>query len=191
MAKSSNRQQVRIISGRYRRRLIQFPDEKQLRPTSDRVRETLFNWLQNDIGGRRCLDLFAGSGVLGLEAASRGASEVVLVEQSIVASRAINEAIRQLDATAAHCLNQNALDYLKSNETPFDLVFLDPPFATNLADESVLALETGGHLSDNALVYLEQPKKSDPLALPKHWNPLKSATAGDVCYTLYSVNQSI
>ncbi len=191
MAKSSNRQQVRIISGRYRRRLIQFPDEKQLRPTSDRVRETLFNWLQNEITGRRCLDLFAGSGALGLEAASRGASEVVLIEQSRAASQAINAAIHQLDATTAHCFNQNALDYLKSNQSPFNLVFLDPPFASNLAYESVQALETGGHLSDNALVYLELPKKSDELVLPESWKAIKSATAGDVRYALYEKNSHL
>src|SRR5450631_4475801 len=156
---SGGRNSVRIIGGGWRGRRVSFADIPGLRPTPDRVRETLFNWLQQVIAGARCLDLFAGSGALGLEALSRGAKELVFVEQAVAAARALQEQlIRFGGAGKGQVVEMGAARYLRSAPQPFDIVFLDPPFGQDALAEYVPLLNAGGWLNAGALVYLENEK---------------------------------
>ena len=145
---------VRIIGGQYRRRLLDFPGSAGLRPTPDRVRETLFNWLGQDLPGWRCLDLFAGSGALGFEAASRGAGQVVMIERDRAALEALEKNRRVLGANQVSILRADALAWLANNRDPFDLIFIDPPFDSGLAD-AVLA-GVAPHLKSGGYAYIEQ-----------------------------------
>ena len=153
---------VRIIGGQYRRRLLDFPDGAGLRPTPDRVRETLFNWLGQDLPGWTCLDLFAGSGALGFEAASRGAARVVMIERDAAAVGALEKNRSALGASGVDILRTDARAWLTNSRETFDLVFVDPPFDSGLA-EGVLA-ELGQHLKPGGHVYVEQGK--DVIAPP-------------------------
>ncbi|WP_189532135.1 16S rRNA (guanine(966)-N(2))-methyltransferase RsmD [Paludibacterium paludis] len=150
---SQQRNKVRIIAGDYRRRLLPFPDSEGLRPTPDRVRETLFNWLGQDMAGRRCLDLFAGSGALGFEAASRRARQVVMVEKS----RKVADSLRQnkalLGAASIDVVGMDALMYLKTVHQAFDVIFLDPPYGSDLLIQVLPLL--GGLLSEDGVIYFE------------------------------------
>src|SRR3984957_18984070 len=182
------RNSVRIIGGGWRGRRVSFPDLPGLRPTPDRVRETLFNWLQHAISGVRCLDLFAGSGALGLEALSRGAAELVFVEQAVAASRALQEQLIRLGGERrAQVAEMGAARYLRSVPQAFDIVFLDPPFGRDALAEYVPLLDEGQWLKPGALVYLENEKKAGVPALPAHWQLLKSKSAGEVGYHLARV----
>ncbi len=177
---------VRIVGGALRGRRIEFPDAPGLRPSADRVRETLFNWLQADVAGARCLDLFAGSGVLGIEAASRGAREIVLVEQSQAVAHALRSAVATL-GVAAHVqvVEADALAWLATGRaTPFDIVFLDPPFASTLLAPAADALERGGWLASDALIYLERNGGAGEWPLPPTWHLLRDKRAGQVAYAL-------
>jgi len=145
---------VRIIGGHYRRRLLDFPDSTGLRPTPDRVRETLFNWLGQDLPGWTCLDLFAGSGALGFEAASRGAERVVMIERDPKAIGALEKNRVALGANQVDILRTDALAWLAHNRETFDLVFVDPPFDSGLAGP-VLA-ELAAHLKSGGHAYVEQ-----------------------------------
>jgi len=179
------RQQLRIIGGRWRGRRLSFADVPGLRPSGDRIRETLFNWLQPVLGGARCLDLFAGSGALGLEAASRGAGEVILVEQARPAAAMLTDNIRLLDAAGLVSVrNLDASRYLESTPAPFDIVFLDPPFASDLLEPTCIRLEQGGWLTANPRIYLETDRKRGMPALPANWSILRQQAAGQVCYAL-------
>jgi 16S rRNA (guanine966-N2)-methyltransferase len=179
---------VRIIGGRWRGRRIGFPELPGLRPTPDRVRETLFNWLQTGIAGSRCLDLFAGSGALGLEALSRGAREVVFVEQSAAAARSIRAALERLGASAhGRVIEQSAERFLRTAGEPFDVAFLDPPFGRDALTEYVPALAQGEWIKNGGLVYLENERAAGPPALPGGWELLKSKSAGEVGYHLVRV----
>ncbi len=152
--------QVRIIAGQWRGRRLNFPDVEGLRPSGDRVRETLFNWLQEDIPDAHCLDLFAGSGALGFEAASRQAAKVVMVEQDTKAVYALRQHRDKLAASTVDIIHQDALNWLKktnSVDNTFDVVFLDPPFVSNLLAEALRALEEGQWLAPDALIYCESP----------------------------------
>jgi 16S rRNA (guanine966-N2)-methyltransferase len=164
---------VRIIGGQYRRRLLEFPDSHGLRPTPDRVRETLFNWLGQDLPDWACLDLFAGSGALGFEAASRGATRVVLVERDAAASQALEKNRIALGASAIEIIRADAEAWLAGNRTAWNLIFLDPPFDTGLA-ASILP-ELGGHLVPGGLVYVEQGAE---IVAPAGFIMLKSGRAG-------------
>lgn len=174
---ASNR--VRIIGGDWRSRLIHFPDTAGLRPTPDRVRETLFNWLGQRLDGKTCLDLFAGSGALGFEALSRGAAHVVMVEQSQSVVRSLTENARRLGATSADILNADALQYLRGPKRCFDIVFLDPPFNQPLLP-AVLAL-LRPWLAPGASVYMEYEPGRDPNT---EWKILKQSRAGQVKFQL-------
>lgn len=145
---------VRIIGGQYRRRLLDFPGSTGLRPTPDRVRETLFNWLGQDLPGWTCLDLFAGSGALGFEAASRGAGRVLMIERDAKASSALEKNREVLKASGVDILRADALAWLASNHETFDLIFIDPPFDSGLA-EGVLA-GLAPHLKAGGYAYVEQ-----------------------------------
>ncbi len=183
---AGGRNSVRIIGGGWRGRRITFPDMPGLRPTPDRVRETLFNWLQQAIAGARCLDLFAGSGALGLEALSRGAKELVFVEQSVAASRALQEQLVRLGGSggAASVVEMGAARYLRAAAPAFDIVFLDPPFGRDALAEYIPLLDSGHWLAAGSLVYLENERAAGaPRCLP-HWELLKSKSAGEVGYHL-------
>jgi 16S rRNA (guanine966-N2)-methyltransferase len=186
---SGGRNSVRIIGGGWRGRRVNFPDLPGLRPTPDRVRETLFNWLQHAVAGTRCLDLFAGSGALGLEALSRGAKQLVFVEQAVAASRSLQEQLVRLGGGGrGQVVEMGAARYLRSTAEPFDIVFLDPPFGRGALAEYVPLLDEGGWLKPGALVYLENEKAEGVPALPAHWELLKSKSAGEVGYHLARVN---
>ena len=184
-----DRNSVRIIGGGWRGRRVNFPDIPGLRPTPDRVRETLFNWLQHDIVRARCLDLFAGSGVLGLEALSRGAREVVFVEQAVAAARSVKDQLVRLGAAASgQVMEMGAARFLRPPAAHFDIAFLDPPFGCGALAEYVPMLDAGDWLKVGGLVYLENEKSAGAPVLPAHWELLKSKAAGEVGYHLARVN---
>lgn len=145
---------VRIIGGRYRRRLLEFPGGAGLRPTPDRVRETLFNWLGQDLPGWTCLDLFAGSGALGFEAASRGAGRVVMIERERAALDALEKNRAVLGASQVEILRADAPAWLAGSRETFDLIFVDPPFDSGLA--APLLAQLGSHLKSGGQAYVEQ-----------------------------------
>jgi 16S rRNA (guanine966-N2)-methyltransferase len=183
---------LRIIGGRWRRRTLHFPDRPGLRPTPDRVRETVFNWLQADVPGSVCLDLFAGSGALGLEAASRGAQQVLMLEQDKAAAQALLHNIAALSAVQAKVEQRDTMAFLQAGrvaDTPvFDLVFIDPPYQSGLLTSCCDLLEQGGWLADNAKIYLECEAASEP-TVPAGWQPLKQKRAGQVGYYLFNRTQ--
>lgn len=183
---SQPRNTLRIIGGEWRSRKLAFPDNPQLRPTPDRVRETLFNWLQNDIYQARCLDLFAGSGALGFEALSRGAAHCVFVESHGPSLQKIKENIQLLKTDKASVSGMDALGYLKETTEKFDLVFLDPPFDSNLWLPVLDMMNQRQLLNARARVYVESPAKQTHLALSDPWQILRDKTAGDVRYQLIS-----
>ena len=170
---------VRIIGGEHRGRRIAVPDRPGLRPTPDRVRETLFNWLGQRLDGLACLDLFAGSGALGFEAASRGATRVVMVENDRTAFQALEEARDTIGFGAVELIFGDAFDYLKRGDEVFDVVFLDPPFRQNALAAVLEHLPR--RLAPRAPVYLEAP---EPLPAGAGWGELKRARAGQVSYQL-------
>jgi 16S rRNA (guanine966-N2)-methyltransferase len=177
---------IRIIGGTWRGRRFRFADVPDIRPTPDRVRETLFNWLASRIVGARCLDLFAGSGALALEALSRGAETAVLVEQNPVAARSLADLIATLDAKAARVERVDALRFLGRSATPFDIVFLDPPFAAGLLSKAAELLERHGWLAPDALIYVESSAREPLPSLPTSWQQLKAKQAGEVGYHLFA-----
>ena len=176
--------QVRVIAGRWRGRRLQFPDLPGLRPTPDRVRETLFNWLAPALPGARCLDLFAGSGALGIEALSRGAAEVVFVERHPVATRALRDNLARLNGAGARIEQAEALAWLRQPGTPFEIALLDPPFGEGLLEPVCALLERGGWLAPTAWIYLEAEAEAGPPSLPARWTPHREKTAGAVTYRL-------
>lgn len=149
------------------------------------MRETLFNWLQYDIHGARCLDLYAGSGALGFEALSRGAGRAVLVEQNPHVARQLTQSAQLLKTSDAHILNSDAISFLKRDDGAFDIVFIDPPFALNAWPAVIEALAASHCLAANALIYIESPANAAPLITPAEWTLAKRGTAGDVQYTLH------
>ncbi|HEY6514821.1 MAG TPA: 16S rRNA (guanine(966)-N(2))-methyltransferase RsmD [Steroidobacteraceae bacterium] len=179
---------LRIIGGAWRGRRLRFPEAPDIRPTPDRVRETLFNWLAARVPGASCLDLFAGSGALGLEALSRGAARLTFVEHDSSAAREIAARLEEWGAQGARVENVDARRFLERKPAePFDIVFLDPPFATTLLEETAANLEQRGWLAKDALIYIECPGDRSPqAAVPRGWVPLKAKRAGEVGYHLYS-----
>ena len=179
--------QVRIIGGKHRGRKLPVADAPGLRPTPDRVRETLFNWLGQNLSGWRCLDLFAGSGALGFEAVSRGAASVVLVEQSAAVARGLQSAADLLKEPALSVVCADAQAYLNKTFEPLDLVFVDPPYGQGWIDRIILPLMP--HLAEDARLYVEAEH-----ALPDELAPglqcLKRGQAGQVHYHLYSFETS-
>lgn len=195
MAHSPNQKSnsVRIIAGEYRSRKLEFPSLEGLRPTADRIRETLFNWLQDSIAGEACLDLFAGSGALGFEALSRGASQVDFIEQNPSAANSIRSNIERLDAKHGNVVCADALEWLDryaQNSKQYGLVFLDPPFKSETLGRAIVKLESGNLLRDGGLVYIEKQSQSIDEGLPSNWVEVKSKKAGSVQFGLYSVSRS-
>jgi 16S rRNA (guanine(966)-N(2))-methyltransferase RsmD len=176
---------IRIIGGTWRSRLISFPDQPDLRPTPDRVRETLFNWLGQDLTGLQCLDLFAGSGALGFEAASRGAKHVVMVERERAAYAALEANRKTLAATQVEIVRADALDFLRGGQGVYDVVFLDPPFSNDLWGALFELLPP--RLADGAMVYRES---GDKVPAPAGWQVHKQGRAGQVSYQLLKRNET-
>jgi 16S rRNA (guanine966-N2)-methyltransferase len=186
-APGGGRFEVRIIGGEWRGRKLHFPRLDGLRPTPDRVRETLFNWLQFELVGRRCLDLFAGSGALGFEALSRGAAEVVFVERDVGAAQAMRAMLAKLACHRGRVEQGDAFDWLERADRtgpPFDVVFLDPPYGQSLLGEAMEKLERSGRLARDAWIYLEDAADRGVPAVPSGWTVLRSKRAGDVGYHL-------
>jgi 16S rRNA (guanine966-N2)-methyltransferase len=176
---------LRIVAGKWKSRILKIASTPGLRPTSERIRETLFNWLSPRIHGARCLDLFAGTGALGLEALSRGAATVTFVERSREAAASLRQACDELAADGVTIHSVDALRFLDSNQDgAFDLVFLDPPFADDSLAVLCRLLSDGGHLSKGARIYLEQDKTQAPPELPEGWVVAREKTAGNVRYSL-------
>lgn len=188
-AGTAKKQQLRIIGGNWRSRRLDFPDAPGLRPTADRVRETLFNWLQAEVVAADCLDLFAGSGACGLEALSRGARSVTFVEKSPSVAATLRNNLRLLAADNAELVVQDALQALEQLSVEpagraFDIVFLDPPYDSGLLFPACRALQEDGLLKSGGRIFLESDKALSDSDLPDNWELLKSRRAGRVHYAL-------
>jgi 16S rRNA (guanine966-N2)-methyltransferase len=175
---------IRIIGGSLRNSRLDVPDSPGLRPTAERVRETLFNWLAPTIDGARCLDLCAGTGALGIEALSRGAAGVQFVERDARAALALRENLARLKTTAGQVSMQDAAQFLQGAPQQQDVVFLDPPFALQLWSSLAQQLEQGGWLAAQAWIYVESPRNLTP-PLPTHWQLHREGHAGEVRFALY------
>jgi 16S rRNA (guanine966-N2)-methyltransferase len=184
--RASQARVLRIIGGTWRGRKLRFPASHGLRPTPDRVRETLFNWLGGRVHGSRCLDLFAGSGALGLEALSRGAAHASFVERDVAAARELRARLAEWGAADARVEQADAVTFLTGAASAFDLVFLDPPFDSDLLPRSAALLEHGGWLKPGALIYVEYAARSAAPPLPGAWTALKAKQAGEVGYHLFA-----
>lgn len=183
--------EVRIISGDYRGRRLPVLLADGLRPTSDRVRETAFNWLQFDVAGARCLDAFAGSGALGLEALSRGAKEVVFLDALPTVQKQLQHNLQTLkvESQQARVFCDDALAWLsKKADVPFDVVFLDPPFHKDLMTKTLQALFANGWLDEHSKLYLEQEKELAWPALPPRWSCRKEKTTAQVRFGVFEKN---
>ncbi|MFO1425393.1 MAG: 16S rRNA (guanine(966)-N(2))-methyltransferase RsmD [Steroidobacteraceae bacterium] len=180
--------ELRIIAGEWRGRRLRFPAGTTIRPTPDRVRETLFNWLSARISGARVLDLFAGSGALGLESLSRGATAATFVDSDARALAALREHLAEWGAHGATTVRADALAWLEAGpprgEPPFDIAFLDPPFDAGLLEQACRRLEARGWLAPGAWIYLEAPVREPLPPLPGGWQPWRTGTAGEVGYHL-------
>lgn len=179
-----NINKLRIGGGELRSRVITFPDAEGLRPTPDRVRETLFNWLGQTLYGKRCLDLFAGSGALGIEAASRGAEHVVMVENSPLVFRALRDNIRKLECSNISLRQQDGLEFVRRDTQRYDVIFLDPPFNSDYLPRLLDMLQK--NLTENGSVYVES---GAAVEVPLPWQVIKSGKAGQVWYQLIGLNK--
>lgn len=175
--------QLTIIAGQYRSRKITFLDSPGLRPTPNRVRETLFNWVNQTIRGSNCLDLFAGSGALGFEAASRHAAHVTMVEKNRSVFSVIKETKSNLECVTVELINMTAAEYIQGTQQQFDLVFLDPPFNTDLLQQSYDLLLSSHCLRSGAMVYVEH-ERDKTIEIPKGWAWHRQKKSGDVVYGL-------
>lgn len=186
MKKHSSERSLRIIGGSWRSRKISFPDRDDIRPTPDRVRETLFNWLGASITGSRCLELYAGSGALSMEALSRGAGQATLIERDHKTWTCLGENLARLtdDRSGYRCIRGEALDWVRSSHEVFDVVFLDPPFDSIELVSVLEALVTGGNLAEDSRVYLETPTAVDSSNLPPPLVIIRQGRAGHVHYCL-------
>lgn len=175
---------VRIIGGSLRGSKLEVPDSAGLRPTPDRVRETLFNWLMPVIEGARCLDLFAGTGALGIEALSRGAAHVDFVESDAQLARLLRDNLARLKQVATTVSQSAASRFLESAGGEYDVVFLDPPFGDDLWDRAMASLETHHRLSPSAWIYVESPE-NHTISAPGNWTAYREGHAGAVRFALY------
>lgn len=181
--------QIRLIGGQWRGRKLPVPDSAGLRPTTDRVRETLFNWLAPDIRQARCLDCFAGSGALGLEALSRYAASATLLELERPVAQQLEKNLRTLGASQGKVIQTNTLSWLAQTGEPYDVVFIDPPFRKGLLLETLTLLEQNGWLAADALIYVESEVEHGAPPVPVHWHLHREKIAGQVAYRLYHRQQ--
>lgn len=180
-------QTLRIIGGQWRGRKFAFPNAPHLRPTPDRVRETLFNWLMPYTDGARCLDLFSGSGALGLEALSRGAASVIFVDENRHVIDHLKQTCQTLQTEQAGFFTGDARQFLRQSAQHFDLVFLDPPYDLDLLTPVCMSLAQQDWLAPHAHVYVEHDGRHAPENLPENWQEHRSKIAGQVHYALYKV----
>lgn len=185
---SSGSGQIRIIGGQWRGRKLPVPDSPGLRPTTDRVRETLFNWLAPYMVDARCLDCFAGSGALGLEALSRYAAKATLLEMERGVAQQLQKNLATLKAGNAQVVNTNTLNYLNQPGEPYDIVFVDPPFRKGLLEETLTLLQTQNWLARDAMVYVESEVENGLPPVPASWRLHREKVAGQVAYRLYSID---
>lgn len=183
-AQGNTRQRIRIVAGSLRGSKIDVIDVPGLRPTPDRVRETLFNWLAPVIVGMRCLDLYAGTGALGIEAISRGATSCAFVERDASAAATLASTLARLKVENAKVVQRDAISWLTDEQGRFDLVFVDPPFANDVWTAICEKLETSGALAEGAWIYLESPADATP-AVPADWRLHREARSGNVRHALY------
>jgi len=178
--------QIRIIGGQWRGRKLPVPDSVGLRPTTDRVRETLFNWLAPDIQQARCLDCFAGSGALGLEALSRYAGSATLLELEKPVAQQLTQNLQTLKASNAQVVQTNTLSWLaQPGGEPYQIVFIDPPFRKGLLEQTLQLLESNHWLADEALIYVESEVENGTPPVPANWHLHREKVAGQVAYRLY------
>lgn len=186
--KATKQGQLRIIGGQWRSRKVSFIDAEGLRPTPDRVRETLFNWLAPYIEGATVLDLFAGSGALALEALSRGTASATIVDINHEVISNLKKQLALLNCDKATLVKQSALSFLQGTPTkPFDVVFLDPPFRKDMLQQSCELLATNHWLADKAWVYTESELLPSQLAMPSEWQLYREKKAGQVYYSLWRI----
>lgn len=183
---SSKQGQIRIIAGQWRGRKLPVKDLEGLRPTTDRVKETVFNWLAMDVRDANCLDCFSGSGSLGLEALSRYAANALLLEKDKNAAKQLQTNLDTVKASNGKVVCTDTLSFLtQAAQQEFDLVFVDPPFRKGLLEPCCESLENNGWLSENALIYVEREKELTQPNLPPNWSLIKDKTAGQVIYQIY------
>lgn len=176
---------IRIIGGKWKRRHVSFPSIQDLRPSPDAVRETLFNWLGQNLEDKACLDLFAGSGAFGLEAASRGASKVDMVELNRRAASSLSDSIKSLgDMETVKTFAMDWKAFLLMNNQKYDVIFLDPPFRTQILESICNTLIDTECLNEGTQIYIESPKSSSPLPIPSTWHIIRESTRGMVKSTL-------
>ncbi|WKS81393.1 16S rRNA (guanine(966)-N(2))-methyltransferase [Edwardsiella tarda] len=188
MAKKPHAQpsgQIRIIAGQWRGRKLPVPDSPGLRPTTDRVRETLFNWLAPILPDSRCLDVFAGSGALGFEAISRYAAHATLLEADRHVAAGLRKNAALLNCSQINVVHTDALRFLAQPGEPYQVVFLDPPFRQGLLNDTLFLLESQGWLADDAWIYVECEAEGPALVLPASWSLQREKHAGQVAYRLY------
>lgn len=187
----ANSNTLRIIGGQWRSRKLPFANIPDLRPTPDRIRETLFNWLQHAIIDARCIDLFSGSGALGLEALSRGARFCLFIDNHQDAITQIDNNLATLQCNQGQTYKQDAITLLQSGpvQQAFDIAFIDPPYAMDIALKCCESLESGDWLNDNAHIYIESPRPVTQEDLPENWHLHRQKQAGNVCYHL-AIKQS-
>ena len=183
----AHKQQIRIIAGKWRSRLVTFPDVVGLRPTGDRIRETLFNWLAPNITGSRCLDLFSGSGALCFEALSRGAEHCLALEQHPQAAACLAENKARLDAPGLTITRKDSLTYLQQRpDKPFDIVFVDPPFDLNLITDVCNLLEKNDWVANGGAIYCELSTQQNNFTPPANWQVVRNKVTSGVNYLLFS-----
>jgi 16S rRNA (guanine966-N2)-methyltransferase len=184
---SQSAHQLRIIGGQWRGRKLAIADAAGLRPTGDRIRETLFNWLMHDLVDSTCLDLFAGSGALGIECLSRGAGQVTFLEKHSSAAKQLRQHCQTLGATAGTVIECDTLSWLKNTNlaaNSVDIAFIDPPFTAQLWDQAIDLLQSSGLLKQGALIYIESPKDT-LVSTPSNWQLHKEKRAGQISYRLF------
>ncbi len=181
--------EVRVIAGLWRGRKLPVLNAEGLRPTTDRIKETLFNWLMMDVTNARCLDCFAGSGSLGIEALSRQAQAVVFLEKFATAAQQLKKNLASLKTDKGTVINTDTLAYLaqKNNDNPFDIIFIDPPFHHQFVPQILPLLQQNNWLAENALIYVETEKNHPPLPLAENWQIIKEKSAGMVTSRLIQV----
>ena len=184
--RSSKAGQFRVIGGQWKGRKLRFVEVEGLRPSLDRVRETLFNWLQADIHGAVCLDLFAGSGAIGIEALSRGAKQVSFIELNKKAAQQLSDNLQALSTDQAILVQGDALKFIEQNTGAFDIIFIDPPFHKGIAQKVIEQLSQSSLLHPETIIYIEVEQGLE-LVVPEQWQLLKDKKAGQLLYKLYQL----
>jgi len=176
---------IKIISGTLKSKKIITCKTSILRPTKNIIKETVFNWLLSKVNHARCLDCFAGSGSLGIEAISRNASSVTFVESNTLIAKTLKKNINQLNISNGIIFNINIFQWLKKIGHPYDIIFIDPPFKKKLIQKTIILLENNNWLKNNAWIYIEQPKTKKKLVVPNNWLLHKHSSSGNVTYEMY------